>query len=354
MKVFESFRLGNLTLKNRIVMAPMTRSRAVNNIPNQLMRTYYSQRAGAGLIISEGTSPSPNGLGYPRIPGAFSDEQFEGWKSVAEGVHEKAGAIFVQLMHTGRVSAKLNLPDGAKVVAPTAEQLPGEMYTDQQGMVAHETPQQLTVEEIASTQQEYVESAKGLIKAGIDGVELHGANGYLIDQFLNPASNKREDSYGGDYKNRARFALETAQKVADEVGADKVGIRFSPYGVFNEMAFNFEDQEELFNYLAQELSKIGVAYIHLVDHTGMGAPEFPKDIKIKIKNAFGGTVIGGGNVQSAADAEKVFEDGFELAYVGRPFISNPDLIEKFKNDKELVQPNMDTFYSPGKEGYTDY
>ena len=354
MKVFESFKLGELTLKNRIVMAPMTRSRAVNNIPNQLMKTYYSQRAGAGLIVTEGTSPSPNGLGYPRIPGAFSDEQFEGWKSVAAGVHENGGAIFVQLMHTGRVTAKLNLPEGARVIAPSAEQLPGEMYTDQQGMVAHETPLEMSVQDIEEAQQEYVDSAKGLIKAGIDGVELHSANGYLLDQFLNPASNKREDSYGGDYQHRARFIIETTQKVVDAIGAEKVGIRFSPYGVFNEMAFNFEDQEELFIYLAQELSKIGIAYIHLVDHTGMGAPEFPKDIKVKIKNAFGGTVIGGGNVQSTADAEKVLAEGLDLAYVGRPFIANPDLIEKFKNNTELVQPNMDTFYTPGEVGYTDY
>ncbi|MEL6560448.1 MAG: alkene reductase [Bacteroidota bacterium] len=354
MKVFESFKLGNLTLKNRIVMAPMTRSRAINNIPNQLMKTYYSQRAGAGLIVTEGTSPSPNGLGYPRIPGAFSDEQFEGWGAVAAGVHEQNGVIFVQLMHTGRVTAKLNLPEGARVIAPSAEHLPGEMYTDQQGMVGHETPQEMSLQDIEEAQKEYVDSAKGLIKAGIDGVELHSANGYLLDQFLNPSSNKREDSYGGDYQNRARFIIETAQKVADEIGSDKVGIRFSPYGVFNEMAFNFEDQEELFIYLAQELSKIGIAYIHLVDHTGMGAPEFPKDIKVKIKNAFDGTVIAGGNVQSADDAEKVLDDGLDLAYVGRPFIANPDLIEKFKNNSELVQPNMDTFYTPGEVGYTDY
>lgn len=354
MNVFESFTLGKLTLKNKIVMAPMTRSRAIDNIPNQLMRTYYSQRAGAGLIITEGTSPSPNGLGYPRIPGAYSPEQIAGWKSIAEGVHEKGGAIFVQLMHTGRVTAQLNLPEGGKVFAPSAEHLPGEMYTDEKGMVAHETPTAMTLEDIDHAQNEYVHSAKQLIAAGLDGVELHSANGYLMDQFLNPASNKRGDAFGGDYKNRARFVIETARKVVNTVGGDKVGIRFSPYGVFNEMSNDFEDQKEIYTYLAEELKKVGLAYIHLVDHTGMGAPEVPADIKTTIKKAFVGTVIGGGDVHSADQAKKVLESGMDLVYVGRPFISNPDLVEKFKNNEELVQPDSDTFYTPGEKGYTDY
>jgi len=273
MKVFESYTLKNLTLKNKVVMAPMTRSRAIDNVPNQLMTTYYSQRAGAGLIITEGTSPSPNGIGYPRIPGAYSPEQIAGWKDVANGVHQSGGTIFVQLMHTGRVTSVLNLPEGAAILAPSAVTLSGEMYTDAKGMVAYDLPKEMTFDEIDTAQNEYVNSSKLLVEAGIDGVELHSANGYLMDQFLNPASNKRNDAFGGDYKNRARFVLETTQKVVDAIGGDKVGIRFSPYGVFNDMQGDFEDITALYTHLATELKKIGIAYIHIADQrVAMGAP----------------------------------------------------------------------------------
>ncbi|MGB3468735.1 MAG: alkene reductase, partial [Cyclobacteriaceae bacterium] len=305
MKIFDSYKLGNLTLKNRIVMAPMTRSRAIDNIPNDLMRTYYTQRAGAGLIITEGTSPSPNGLGYPRIPGAYSDKQVAGWKSVAEGVHQAGGLIFVQLMHTGRVTASLNLPKGAKVLAPSAIQCSGKMYTDEEGEQPHDTPAAMSLEEIAQAQDEYVHCTKKLVEAGIDGVELHSANGYLMNQFLDPGSNQRTDNYGGDYKNRARFVLETARKAVAAVGGEKVGIRFSPYGVMNDMKHDYDGLVDLYTYLAEELKEIGVAYIHVVDHTAMGAPDFETDIKSTIKKAFGGVVITGGGVESAEKAEEI-------------------------------------------------
>lgn len=200
MKTFEKFKLGDIQLNNRIVMAPLTRNRAINNVPNELMRKYYAQRATAGLIISEGTSPSPNGLGYARTPGAYSKVQIEGWKNIAEGVHENGGNIFVQLMHTGRVSSLLNLPKNSQVFAPSSITLEGEIYTDSKGFQPHDTPQEMTIADIKKVQDDYVNAAKQLIDAGIDGVELHAANGYLLEQFINPKTNVRTDEYGGVIK----------------------------------------------------------------------------------------------------------------------------------------------------------
>ena len=356
MNLFESFQLGNTTLKNRIVMAPMTRSRAIDNIPNNLMAQYYQQRASAGLIISEGTSPSPNGIGYPRIPGAYTDDQIKGWKKVADVVHAKEGKIFVQLMHTGRITAKANMPAGSFTLAPSSIQAAGEMFTDTAGMVAHDTPRAMTLEEIKTTQNEFVFSAKRLVKeAGIDGIELHAANGYLLNQFINPKSNQREDSYGGSIENRARFILEIAASVVSEIGADKVGIRFSPYGAYNDMLSDYEELEATFIHLSKELAKLNISYIHIVDQrVAFSAPDFMTDIKRTIKNNFNGTVISGGDVDSVEKAKSILESGLDLVYVGRPYISNPDFVEKLQGEKELVAPDMDTFYSPGENGYTDY
>lgn len=356
MNLFENFKLGeNTKLKNRIVMAPLTRCRAIDNIPNNMMAEYYKQRATAGLIISEGSSPSPNGLGYPRIPGTYSDAQIEGWKKIAEGVHSENGKIFVQLMHTGRITAKLNMPTGSVTLAPSRIQAAGEMFTET-GMMAHETPRAMTLEEIEFAQNEYVLSAKRLInEAGIDGVELHAANGYLMNQFINPRSNQREDQYGGSIENRSRFVLETAQKVADEIGSDKVGIRFSPYGAYNDMLSDYEELEDTFIYLSKELAKMKIAYIHIVDQrVAFGAPDFTTNIKKIIKENFKGFVISGGDVDTIEKAEAILDSGLDLVYVGRPFISNPNFVEKLQNKEELVIADMDTFYSPGEKGYTDY
>ncbi|MFI1743647.1 alkene reductase [Thalassobellus sediminis] len=356
MEIFKEFKLGeNTKLKNRIVMAPLTRCRAINNIPNELMATYYKQRAGAGLIISEGTSPSPNGLGYPRIPGAFTDAQIKGWKTIADAVHEADGKIFVQLMHTGRITAKANMPEGTVTLAPSSLQAAGEMFTET-GMVPHETPRAMTHEEIKTAENEYVLSAKRLInEAGIDGIELHAANGYLMNQFINPKSNQREDEYGGSIENRTRFVLEIARKIAYEIGGDKVGIRFSPYGAFNDMLSDYDELEDTFIYLSKELAKIEVAYIHIVDQrVAFGAPDFTTDIKKIIKENFKGIIISGGDVNTLEKAETILDSGLDLVYVGRPFISNPNFVEKLKNNEELVSPDMNTFYSPDAVGYTDY
>ena len=355
MNLFSEYSLGKLKLKNKIVMAPMTRCRAINNIPNDLMAEYYGQRAGAGLIISEGTSPSVSGIGYARIPGAYSPAQIEGWKTIAEKIHKNNGKFFVQLMHCGRISASENVPETGQTIAPSPIKAEGEMYTDTKGMVPHDQPLEMTKDLIELIKNEFVNASENLINAGIDGIELHAANGYLLNQFLNPRSNTREDEYGGDYKNRARFVVEIAKKVVDRIGADKVGIRLSPYGSMNDMESDFFDQIELYTYLAEELKKLNIAYIHLVDHqTFTDAPEFKTPIRKTIKHVFEGTVIAGGGVRSKKDAEDLLEMGFDLVYVGRPYISNPDLVEKFKNETELIPPKEALFYSTGAEGYTDY
>lgn len=356
MNLFKSFQLGKTTeLKNRIVMAPLTRCRALNNVPNELMATYYKQRANAGLIISEGTSPSPNGLGYPRIPGAFTNSQIEGWQKIADAVHSKGSKMFVQLMHCGRITAKANMPEGSTTLSASSIQAPGEMFTEN-GMSAHDIPKAMTLEEIESTQNEFVLAAKRLINdSGMDGIELHAANGYLLNQFINPNSNQRKDQYGGSIENRTRFVLETTQKVVDQIGAEKVGVRVSPYGAYNDMLSDYDDLESTFIYLAQELAKMNIAYIHIVDQrVAFGAPDFPLNIKKIIKDNFKGTIISGGDVNTQEKAQAVLASGLDLVYVGRPFISNPNLVEKLQNNTALTAPDMDTFYSATEKGYTDY
>ncbi|MDD5362319.1 MAG: alkene reductase [Ignavibacteria bacterium] len=353
-KLFSPYKLGNIELKNHIVMAPMTRSRAIGNVPNDLMVTYYSQRAGAGLIVTEGTSPSPNGLGYPRIPGMFSKQQVEAWKLVTKAVHEKGGKIFVQLMHTGRIGHKNNLPEGAKVLAPSAVKPEGQMWTDTEGMQDYPVPEAFTKEEIVNTKKEYVDAALNAVEAGFDGVELHGANGYLLEQFLSPFSNQRTDEYGGSIENRCRFVIETAADVAKAIGKDKTAIRLSPYGAFNDMPA-YPETEKTYDYLAAELNKIGLVYVHLVDHSSMGAPEVPMKIKRIIRNNFKNTLIlsGGYNFESA---QKELTDGFaDLVAFGKPFLNNPDFVERLENGWKLSETlDANTFYTADAKGYTDY
>ncbi len=354
-KVFDSYQLGNTSLANRIVMAPMTRSRAINNIPNELVATYYAQRAGAGLIITEGTSPSPNGIGYARIPGVYSEEQVAGWKLVTDAVHEAGGKIFLQIMHTGRVSHPTNMPAGTRVLAPSAIGLTNsEMWTDQDGNQPYPTPEAMSSEDITNTIQEYVDAAKNAIAAGFDGVELHGANGYLLDQFIHPDSNQRTDEFGGSVENRLRFVLEVAEQVVAAIGAERTGIRLSPYGVFNELSPSYDGIEETYTQLATALSKLDLVYLHVVDHSAMGAPEVPETIKSLLRKNFSNTVIlSGGYDLARAEADLAAEKG-DLVAFGRPWISNPDLVQRLQSGAELQDPNFDAFYTPGPEGYTDY
>ncbi len=352
--LFSPYTLGATQLANRIVMAPMTRSRATGNVPNDLLVAFYSQRANAGLLITEGTSPSPNGLGYARIPGLYSAAQVAAWKKVTDAVHAKGGKIFVQLMHTGRIAHPLNLPEGAKVVAPSAIVAANSpMYTDAQGMQPLPVPEAITAEDIHTTIEEFVHSAKAAIEAGFDGVELHGANGYLLDQFLNPASNQRTDGYGGSTEKRNRFVLEVTAAVAAAIGKDKTGIRLSPFGAFNEMTLD-DTTEAQFIQLAAGLKGLGIVYIHLVDHSSMGAPAVPQSVKEGIRKVFGSTLItSGGYDADRAEADLAAGKADVVAF-GKPFISNPDLVERFKVHSALTDFDMSTFYTPGEKGYTDY
>ena len=354
MKIFEEYKLGNIVLKNRIVMAPMTRSRAIGNVPNDLMTIYYGQRADAGLIITEGTSPSPNGLGYPRIPGIFSHEQILGWKKVTHEVHSKGGKIFIQFMHTGRVGHPLNLPAGAVVLAPSAVQPAGTMYTDQEGLQDFPVPQAMTPEEIRMTINEFIQSAINAIEAGFDGVELHGANGYLLEQFISPVTNQRTDEYGGNKEKRCRFVLEVVEGVVTAIGKEKTAIRFSPYGVNADMK-PYPEIEETYQYLAEKMNDLGIVYLHLVDHSAMGAPEVPLRMKQAIRERCKNTLILSGGYDKET-AERDLQSGFaDLVAFAKPFINNPDFVKRLKNNWPL-SANLDfsTFYTPGEKGYTDY
>lgn len=349
--LFSPATLGNLTLKNRVVMAPMTRCRAAGNVPNALMAAYYAQRADAGLIITEGTSPSPDGLGYARIPGLFSSAQVQGWRKVTEAVHGAGGRIFAQLMHTGRVGHPANLPPGARLLAPSAVAAPGEMWTDTQGMQPHPVPEAMSEGAIAATIGEFAQACNNAVAAGFDGVELHGANGYLIDQFLNTASNRRTDRWGGSIENRMRFALEVAGAAAEAIGAERVGMRISPYGVFNGMAPD-ADMDALYVRLAEALNKLGLVYIHMVDHSSMGAPDVSPELKARVRGSFEGKyILSGGYDAARANADLQAGKG-DLVAFGRPFIANPDLVQKLRAGTSLKVPDESIFYTPGSEGYT--
>jgi len=351
--LFTPVPFGGLQLRNRVVMAPMTRSRATNNIPNELMAKYYGQRAGAGLIVTEGTSPSPNGLGYARIPGVFNADQVAGWKSVTQSVHAAGGAIFVQMMHTGRVTHPLNLAKGARVLAPSAITTPGEMWTDQNGQQPFPVPTAMSEADIEQAIGEFAASSKLAIEAGFDGVELHGANGYLIDQFLNTASNQRTDRWGGDVDNRIRFAAEVAKACVAAIGAERVGIRLSPYGVFNGMTPD-DEMEDVYLRLIEKLNALKLLYIHIVDHSSMGAPPVSPELKAKLRGAFKGKyILSGGYDAARAQADLEANRGDVVAF-GRPFIANPNLVDKLQSNQPLESPDPGTFYTPGEKGYTDY
>jgi N-ethylmaleimide reductase len=346
--------MASVWVENRIVMAPMTRCRAIGNVPNDLMAKYYEQRSGAGLIITEGTSPSRNGLGYARIPGIYSKQQVEGWKKITSAVHNSKGKIFVQLMHTGRISHPLNMPERAQILAPSAVKAAGQMWTDAKGLQDFQVPKSMSDEDILYTKTEYVSSAINAMKAGFDGVELHGANGYLLEQFLSPVSNIRQDNYGGSIENRSRFVIEVVTAVAGAIGKGKTGIRLSPYGVASDMP-NYPGIDATYKYLAKQLNSLGIAYIHLVDHSEMGAPKVPVELKKMIRSNFTNSIILSGGYDKARAVADLLSGLGDLIAFGRPFINNPDLVERFNNNWTLSQNlKMDLFYTADEKGYTDY
>ncbi len=345
-KLFTPVTVGRLTLPNRLVMAPMTRSRANNEgVPGDLVATYYAQRASAGLIVTEGVFPSAMGKGYVRSPGIETADQVTGWKSVAEAVHAKGGKIFMQLMHCGRVSHPSMLPGGALPVAPSAIKPEGKAWTDS-GQVDFVTPHALNTEEIATVIQDYRQATRRALEAGFDGVELHAASGYLPEQFLSSGSNQRQDEYGGSIEGRARFVLEVVAAMAAEAGGNRVGIKISPEMNFNSISD--ATPQETYRYLVEQLRGRGLAYLHVAL---FGAST---DYHALLRPIFDGAYLIGGGLDQAR-AEALLDEGCADATVfGTAFLANPDLPERFRKGAALNAPDQTTFYSPGARGYTDY
>jgi len=360
--LFSPVTVGSTELSNRVLMAPLTRMRATApyDVPNDLMVEYYRQRAGAGLIVSEGTQISPIGKGYMDTPGIYSDEQVAGWRTVTDAVHAEGGRIAAQIWHVGRVSHE-SFHDGELPVSASA--LPYRNRATIKGPDGKPlrancpTPRALSLEEIAATVEDYRRATLNAREAGFDLVEIHGAHGYLIHQFLNATSNQRTDRYGGSSANRARFALEVVDAVTGAWSADRAGIRISPQGSFNGLDAGLEpgsDDLEQSLFLAGELSRRGLAFLHLSEPDWAGGPVLDDGYRTKLRAAFGGTIVGAGNYD-LAKAQRLIDAGLiDAAAFGRAFIANPDLPTRLRTGAELNEPQGATFYGGGRAGYTDY
>ena len=356
--LFQPFPLGALVLPNRIVMAPMTRSRSSQpgDVPNPMNATYYAQRASAGLIVTEATQISPQGKGYSYTPGIHSEAQVAGWKLVTDAVHANGGRIFLQLWHVGRMSHP-SFHDGALPVAPSAVPFEGSIWmvdpaTGQGSMVACPTPRALSIAEIAAVVQDFRDGARRAMQAGFDGVEIHGANGYLIDQFLRTSSNIRTDGYGGSREHRLRFLKEVVDAVADEVGAGRVGIRLAPFLTARGMAC--PDILPTLLEAARWLGERGIAYLHLVEADWDDAPQFTDEFRHAIRAAFPNAIIVAGKYDKAR-AEAILEKGLvDLVAFGRPFVANPDLPRRYAEGLPLAAFDPPTLFGGDEHGYTTY
>jgi N-ethylmaleimide reductase len=351
-RLLEPFQLGDLVLKNRVVMAPMTRARAGEmRIPNSLMATYYAQRAGAGLIVTEATVISEQANGWLNTPGIYSEEQGEAWKQVTAAVNTP---IFMQLWHCGRASHSSFHPNNELPVAPSAIKINGDPIHTPIGKQPYETPRALETDEIPRIVEDYRRAAERAKNAGFEGVEIHGANGYLIDTFLQSKTNQRQDLYGGNVENRYRFLQEIVEAILTVFPANRVGVRLSPNGVYNDMGS--PDYRETFLYVAQQLNAYGLAYLHVMDGLGFGFHGLGEPMTLaEFREVFSAPLIGNcGYTQE--EAETAISSGVaDLIALGRPFISNPDLVERFARNLPLNPPaEMSTWYGPGAEGYTDF
>ncbi|WP_316762298.1 alkene reductase [Pedobacter aquatilis] len=353
--LFEKFNLKNILLSNRIVMAPMTRTRSKNGIMTDMNAEYYQQRASVGLIITEGTSISETSMGYLYVPGIYNAAQTESWKLVTDAVHTKGGKIFTQLWHVGRVSHISNQPNHFQPIAPSAilakDSTAWGIEDGIEGRVQVSEPREIFKGEIDGIIQNYVNAAKNAIAAGFDGIEIHGANGYLVDQFLNPHTNLRTDNYGGSVENRTRFVLNIIDEIVKAIGADKIGIRFSPYGTQHDMSL-FTEIDETYKYLADELSSRDIAYVHLHDQGTLYTEHF--DFIEKFRKWYSGNIIFAGFLTKDKGEDLINNGLIDLVAYGRPLISNPDLVDRFKNDYPLSPGDRETFYGFSAEGYVDY
>ena len=349
--LFSPVKLGGIALSNRVVMAPLTRNRAgEGGVPQEMNVKYYEQRASAGLIITEATPISPMGHGYPLLPGIYTDAQIAGWKKVTDAVHAKGGKIVIQLWHVGRISHP-SLLNGETPVAPSAIKPAGQAFTFQ-GLVDYVTPRALELSELPGIVADYVQAAKNALKAGFDGVEVHSANGYLLDQFLRDGSNQRTDQYGGSFENRARLLMQVTQAVVDAIGSDKVGLRLSPVNPFNDMKDS--NPQALFNYVTEQLNQFNLAYLHVVEggiHGGGVASPFDF---VAMRKRCKSSYIANLSYDKARGNQAIASGHADAVAYGVPFIANPDLVERLRKDAPLNEADASTFYGGTEKGYTDY
>lgn len=346
MNLFSPITLGDYPLRNRIVMAPMTRSRAdAQGVQPPIAADYYAARADAGLIITEGTGPGPGGMGYARTPGIYTEPQIAAWRVITDAVHARGGRIFLQLMHVGRISHSANRTIPDPPVAPSAIRAAGEMWTDSQGMQPFDLPRALEMTEISAISGEFAQATRNALAAGFDGVELHAASGYLPNQFLSPNTNTRSDAYGGSIKNRIRFVVETLQLMCAAAGSPgKVGIKISPGMQFNDI--QHPDPVPTYVALAEAIASQRLAYLHVM-RAGIGAES-------ALRAAYRGTLLVGGGFLKEEANRTLAEGGADAVVFGSSYIANPDLVKRFELDAPLSQPDPSTFYTPGPKGYTDY
>jgi N-ethylmaleimide reductase len=343
--LFDPLRVGQIELDNRIVMAPMTRSRANDEgVQPAYAAEYYRQRASAGLIITEATNISPMAKGYIRTPGIYTNTQIESWRPVTQAVHARGGKIFLQVFHTGRIALPDFLPDHTVPVAPSAVRAKGQNYTDE-GMKEFVTPREITKEEIAATVKDFATGARNALAADFDGVELHSASGYLVQQFLTTNVNLRTDEYGGSIENRTRFLFEVLEAMTNEVGAQRLGVKFSPQIVFNDI--EERDADEVYPYILERLNEKPLAYVHVADGTGTGW-------HAKLRPLYKGLYFANAGFTRENGARLLEQNGADAIVYGTKYLANPDLVERFKHDASLNEPDRATFYSPGEKGYTDY
>lgn len=350
--LLEPYSLGSLTLANRVVMAPLTRNRAgAGLVPSDLAATYYAQRASAGLLITEATQVSAQAQGYQDTPGLYTQEQIDGWRKVTDAVHAKGGRIFVQLWHVGRVSHVALQPGGVAPVAPSAIRAVTKTFVNN-GFADVSEPRALALNELPGIVSDFRQAAANAIAAGFDGVEIHGANGYLLEQFIKDGANQRTDAYGGSVENRARLLLEVVAAVAKEIGAERTGVRISPVSPAN--AISCSDPQPQYDYIAEELSALGIVYLHVVE----GATGGPRDVAPfdydALRSRFKQTYLANNGYDLALACARLAEGKADLFAFGRPFISNPDLVERLKSGAPLAALNPATLYGGGAEGYTDY
>lgn len=353
-KLFTPLQLGDLTLPNRVVMAPLTRNRARpdGDVPHDLHAEYYAQRASAGLIVTEATQISPEGKGYIQTPGIYSDAQVAGWKTVTDAVHDKGGRIFLQLWHVGRISHVSLQPDGRPPVAPSKITANAQTFIGD-GMVDVSSPRALGLEEIPRLIDDYRKGAENAKRGGFDGVELHAANGYLLDQFLRDGTNKRDDAYGGSLENRTRLLAEVLEAIKQIFSASRVGVRFSPFSAFNDMSDS--DPMTTFGAAIARANEAGLGYLHLVEGEMGQSRDLPGAADLaKLRAGFDGAYMANNGYDRELAIEAVETGAADLIAFGRPFLANPDLVERLEKDAPLNEPDEETFYGGDARGYTDY